>query len=254
MSGQQRTLVRDQCVHGRDIDDLAVTAFAHVRYDVFADQISTPHVGIHLFVPFIGGQLLDSTRHGDTRIVEQNVDLSKASHDLPDRFADLLLVGHVAPHDKHFTPRCGYFVGYGLQFLDPASQQCHVSSLTGISPGCIRPQTARRTGYDSNPSRQIKQIIHIAFDISTTIPASCLLRTRTPTDAAPPADYSRTPSVKTVWCNDDSTAAYLYGCSSSGGIVQPARSGKPELRRSPRYIPSPSGYGSAVRQPPSAQG
>jgi len=50
-----------------------------------------------------------------------------------------------------------------------------------------------------------------------------------------------TPSVKTVWYNDDSTAAYLYGCSSSDGIVQPARSGKPELRRSPRYTLSPSG-------------
>ena len=196
MSGQQRTLVRDQCVHGRDIDDLAITAFAHVRYDVFADQISTPHVGMHLFVPFIGGQLLDSTRHGDTRIVEQNVDLFQ-SEPRPARS----LCGPALRRSRR-TPRQALYAPLRLfrRLRSSVSQPCEPTAPRQLpdrhKPGLHPPpdRSTHRLRQQPVPSNQTNY--PYAFDISTTIPASCLLRTRMPTDAASPADYSRTPSVK----------------------------------------------------------
>ena len=99
MADEDVVLVRDDCVHGRDIDDLAVDLRLHLRHNVLADQENALDVRVEGLVPVLDRKSVDAAAHRDARVVEQNVDVAEFLQHGRDGLA------HVRARRLHHGPR-----------------------------------------------------------------------------------------------------------------------------------------------------
>ena len=152
VGGGRGDLVAHEAVHGRDVDDAAVSSREHgLCGDGTGHLEGAEEVDVHLAGELLVGDLLRRGHRAGAGVVDEDVDAAEALHDRVDGLLHALRIGHVAD-DAHRADAVGLLQHRGV-FLDhrlAAGEADDIAALVGQRLGHLDAEAGAATGHDSD--------------------------------------------------------------------------------------------------------